>query len=155
MLVLKLIERIKIMASGFEIMDTNTRQYRRYNAVGIQLIVLLIPPSDNSNPVAHFLPSVNDLFKHSLLDVDDSDMVGITIQNQVNENDNPIRVSFRRKDQFSGEVIWSVFDRISQSNSRSDVLERLVVTAYSVKMPVGFGKRAIKTRSRPLSVSWR
>jgi len=30
------------MARSFEIMDTNTRQYRRYNDVGRQIIVRLI-----------------------------------------------------------------------------------------------------------------
>ena len=98
------------MARRFEIMDTNTRQYRRHNAVGMQITVRLIPPSDNSNPVAHFLASVNDLFGHALRDADDTDMVGITIQNQVNQNDKPIGISFRRKDQLSGDVRWSVFD---------------------------------------------
>ena len=78
-------------------MDRNTRLYRRYNAVGSQLTVRLIPPSDNTNPVAHFLAGVNELFEHALRDVDASDMVGITIQNEVNQNGNPIGVSFRRK----------------------------------------------------------
>jgi len=76
--------------------------------------VRLIPPSDNSSPVAHFLASVNDLFEHTLRDVDDSDMLGITIKNQVNQNDKPIGISVRRKYQLSGEVIWSVFERVSQ-----------------------------------------
>ena len=62
-------------------------------------------PSDASDPVSHFLASVNDLFEHTLSDVDDSDMVGITIENQVNQNDKPIGVSFRRKDQLSGDVV--------------------------------------------------
>jgi len=75
--------------------------------------VRLNPPSDASDPVSHFLTSLNVLFQHSLNEVDDSDMVGITIQNQVNQNDKPIRVSFRRKDQLSGDVIWSVFERVS------------------------------------------
>jgi len=39
-------------------------------------------------------------------------MVGITIQNQVNQNDKAIGISFRRKDQLSGEVIWSVFEKV-------------------------------------------
>jgi len=75
-------------------------------------------------------------------------MVGITIQNQ---NDKPIEISFRRNDQLSGEVIWSVFEKVSQSNSRFNALETLVVTVHSVKMPVGFGY-GIKTKGRPLSV---
>jgi len=55
--------------------------------------------------VGDFLASVNELFQYSLQDVSDSDMVGITIQNQVNQKDKPIGISFRRKDQLSGEVI--------------------------------------------------
>ena len=51
----------------------------------------------------------------------------------------------------SGEVIWSVFEKVSQSNSRFNALDTLVVTVHSVKMPVGFGY-GIKTKGRPLSV---
>jgi len=65
-------------------------------------------PADNSGTVGHFLASVNELFEYALQDVSDSDMVGITIQNQVNETDKPIGISFRSKDQLPGEVIWSV-----------------------------------------------
>jgi len=114
----------------------------------------VIPPSDNNNnnPVAHFLTSVNDVIEHALRDVEDSDVVGMTIQNQVNQNDKPIGISFRRKDQLSAEVIWSVFEKVSQSISTFNALDTLVVTVHSVKMPVGFGKHAIKSRGRPLSV---
>ena len=85
------------MACRFDILDRNTREYRRYNAIGRQITARLIPPSDNSDPVTHFLASVNDLFGHVLLDVDDSDMVGITIRNHVNQNDEPLGIIFRRK----------------------------------------------------------
>ena len=51
----------------------------------------------------------------------------------------------------SGEVIWSVFKKVSQSNSRFNALDTLVVTVHSVKMPVGFGY-GIKIKGRPLSV---
>jgi len=150
------------MARRFDILDREARQYRRFNAVGRQLTVRLNPPTDASDPVSHFLASVNDLFESVLSDVGDSDMVGITIQNQANQNDKPIGFSFRRKDQLSGDVIWSVFERVSQSNSRFNALDTLVVRVHSVKMPSGFGKRARKSMGRPLStmvhlkkVSWR
>jgi len=99
------------MARRFEIDDKIRRQYKRYNAVWTQLTVRLLPPEDNSNPVGHFLASVNELFDYALQDVSDDGMVGITIQNQVNQNDKPIGISFRRKYQLSGEVIWSVFEK--------------------------------------------
>jgi len=94
---------------------------------------------------------VNDLFESVLSDVDDYEMVGITIQNQANQNDKPIGFSFRRKDQLSGDVVWSVFERLSQSNSKFNALDTLVVTVHSLKMPSGFGKRARKSMGRPLS----
>jgi len=92
----------KNIARIFDILDRNTRQYRRFNAEGRQLTVRLNPTSDASDPVSHFLASVNDLFESVLNDVGDSDTVGITIRNQVNQNDKPIGISFRRKDQLSG-----------------------------------------------------
>ena len=94
---------------------------------------------------------MKDIFKHALKNVSDSDLVGITIQNQANQNEKPIGISFRRKDQLSGDVIWSVFVKVSQSNSRFDALDTLVVTVHSVRMPVGFG-RAMQTMGRPISV---
>jgi len=96
---------------------------------------------------------VNDLFERALRDVDDSDMFGMTIQNQVNQNKKSIGISFRRKDQLTGDVIWSVFERVSQSNSRLNALDILVVTIHSVKFPVVFGKRAIKSMG-DRSPSW-
>ena len=114
------------------------------------MTVRLNSPSDASDPVSHFLASVNDLFESVLNDVGDSDMVGLTIRNQVNQNDKPIGISFSRKDQLSGDAVWSVFERVSQSNSRFNALDMLVVTVQSIKMPGGFGKRARKSMGRPL-----
>ena len=92
-----------------------------------------------------------DLSEHALQCVSDSDMVGITILNEVNQNHKPIGISFMRKDQLSGDVICSVFEKVAQSNSRFNALDRLVITVYSVKMPVGHG-HSVKTKGRPVSV---
>ena len=100
--------------------------------------------------MGRFLASVNELFEYALQDMSDGDIVGITIHKQVNQNDKPIGISFRRKDQLSGEVIWSVFEKVS--NARFNALDTLVVTVHSVKMPVGYGKHAIKSMGRPISV---
>jgi len=56
-------------------------------------------------------------------------------------------VSFRRKDQISPDVIWSVFGKVAQSNARFNALDRLVLTVHYVKMPVGHGRIATKGRS--------
>ena len=112
----------------------------------------ILPSSDNSDSVAHFLASVNEYFEDALRDVNDSDMVRMITQNQVNQNDKPIGISFRLKEHLSGDVIWSVCEILSQSNSRFNSPDMLAVTVYSVRMRVGFGKYAIQCRRRPLSV---
>jgi hypothetical protein len=93
---------------------------------------------------------MDDVFEHVLKGVQDSDMVGIAIRNEVNQSDKLIRISFRRRDQFSGDVIWSVFEKVSQSNSRYNALDTLTFEVHAVRMPVGFG--GIKTKGRPLGV---
>jgi hypothetical protein len=50
----------------------------------------------------------------------------------------------------SGELIWNVLGRVTQSNARFGATDRLIVTVHFVKMPVGFG--GIKTKGRQLSV---
>ena len=120
----------------FEILEVQTREYSRFNTRGTQGKVRLNPPiiSETSappGPVSHFIDSVNNLFDHVLKDVGDADMVGITIHNEVNQSDTPIGFSFRRKDQLSSDVIWNVFDKVTQSNSRFNALDTLIVTVHS------------------------
>ena len=130
---------------------TNWGNYRRYIAVGTQLIVRLLHLSDNSDPVGNFLARVNEIFEYALQDMGDSIMVWITIQNQVNQNDKHIGISFSRNYHLSGEAVWSVFERVSQYNALFNALDTLVGTVNSVKMPVGFGY-GITTKGRPLSL---
>ena len=46
---------IFFISRRFEIDGTITRQYRRFNAVGTQITVRLLPPSNNVDPVKYFL----------------------------------------------------------------------------------------------------
>jgi len=54
------------------------------------------------------------------------------------------------QDRLLGDVMWSVFENMSQSNSRFNALDK-IVSVHSVKMTVGFG-RGNKIVGRPLSV---
>jgi hypothetical protein len=144
------LEEDELIPPTFTIDGEINRQYRRFNTVGTQLTIRLLPPSDDTDPVTHFLASVNELFEYALRDCSDPDMVGITIRNEVNE-DKPIWFSFRRKDQVSREVIWNVLGRVAQSNARFGAMDRLIVVVHPVKMPVRFGG-GTKTKGRQLSV---
>jgi hypothetical protein len=141
------------MAHRFEDVSEIKREYRRFGTVGTQFTVRLNPPTDlNPNPADHFLASVNELFEHVLQDVLDSDIAGVDIRNEINQSDKPIGISFRRMDQISGNVIWSVFEKVSQSNSRFNALDTSTIEVHSVRVPVEFGGDGMKTKGRPVRV---
>jgi len=48
---------------------------------------------------------MNDIFKYAMQNVSDTDMVGMIIQNEVNQNDKKVGISFRSKDLLSGEEL--------------------------------------------------
>jgi hypothetical protein len=95
---------------------------------------------------------MNELFEHVLQGVADRDMVGVSIPNDVNQNDRAVGISFRRRDLLSADVIWSVFERVAQSNARFNALDSLIIVVHSVGMPAGFGRVSANTNGRPLSI---
>ena len=84
------------MDRKFTVNDENTREYRRFNTVGTQLTVRLLPQpvrAERDN-LSHFMASVTILCEHALQNYDDSDMVGVSIRNEVNMRDKAIGNSF-------------------------------------------------------------
>jgi hypothetical protein len=108
------------------------------------------PEEDSTDTVTIFLNSMTELFVYALRDSNDSDRVGITIPNEVNQNDKPIGISFTRKNHLSGDAVWSVLEKVTQSNARFNALGRLVIIMHSVRLPVGFGR--VTTKGRQISV---
>ena len=98
------------MDRKYKIIDEITKQYRRFNTVETQLTARLLPPLEEveSDPISYFIDSVTNLCEHAFRNCDDSDMVGISIRNEVHMRDKAIRISFRRKDQLSTDVILNV-----------------------------------------------
>jgi hypothetical protein len=143
------------MSRYFTLLDEVTRHYRRFRAEGRELTVRMTASPLASevarDPTRHFANSVDKHFEYSLRNLDPSDMVGVSIYNSDNQQDEPIGVSFRRRDQISRDVLWSVFEKVTQSNARYKALDTLTFHVQSVKMPVGFGKVQM-SKGRPLSM---
>ena len=59
-------------------------------------------------------------------------------------------ISFTSKDQLSANMILTFWEKVTQSNSCLNALDRLVLGIHTVKMPLGFG-RGIKTKGRSLT----
>jgi len=118
------------MSQRLEIDGEITRMYRRFNATGTQLSVRLLPPPfPDSDPITHFLHEMSELFEYDLRDC------SVTISNEVNEQDKTIGIRFRRKDQLSEEVIWSMFEKVAQSNARFNAMDRLIVVVHKSRCP--------------------
>jgi len=140
------------MRQRFEVDGEITRLYRRFNASGTKLSVrLLLPPFPDSDPITHFLDGMSELYEYALRDCSESDMVGVTISNEVNEQDKPIGISFIRKDELSEELIWSMFEKVAKSNDRFNAMDRLIVVVHTVKMPVCFGSTAQRSKGRTVA----
>ena len=94
---------------------------------------------------------MSELFEYALRDCSKSDMVGVTISNEVNEQDKPIGISFIRKDELSEELIWSMFEKVAKSNDRFNAMDRPIVVLHTVKMPVGSGSTAQRNKGRTVA----
>ena len=69
----------------FEIIEEQTREYTLFNTQGTQWKVRLNqPPTISTDPVTHFVASVNEMFDYLLENVGEGDMLGITIHKGVN-----------------------------------------------------------------------
>ena len=113
------------------------------------LVVRLLPPYDTTDPVSHFLATLNNLFPHKFKNLSECDMVGITLQNRENQNDRPIGISFRRKDQVGG-ILYCLWSKRFHNETRFNALDKLIMTVHSLRMSVVLGKRGLKRRGRPL-----
>jgi hypothetical protein len=103
------------MSRYFTIQSEINRRYRRFNAEGRELTVRLTAPPPAAQ---HFADSVDQVFEYSLRDLQPDDMVGISIHNADNQKDRPVCLGFRWRDQISREVLWTVFEKVTQSNAR-------------------------------------
>jgi hypothetical protein len=82
-----------------------TRHHRRFNAEGRELTVWLTAPPPAiaavRDPARHFSNNVDELFQYSLRPLEPGDSGNIDPQR--NQQDRPLGVSFRRRDQISRE----------------------------------------------------
>ena len=116
------------------------------------MTVRLPSPPTARDTARHFASSVDELIEYSLRDLEPGDMVGISIHNADNQQDRPICLSFGRREQISRQVLWSVFEKVAQSNARYQALDTLTFHIHSVRMPTGFGKGAHISKGRSVSV---
>jgi hypothetical protein len=100
------------MSRYFTIQSAITRRDRRFNDEGRELTVKLTAPPATS-AARHFADNVDEVFDYSLRDLQPDDMVGISIHKADNQQDRHVGLSFRRRNQSSRAVLWSVFGKVT------------------------------------------
>jgi len=80
------------------------------------------------------------------------DLVGLRIRNTENVKNKVVGITLRCRDQLKPDVVWAVLGKVIQINARIGLSDRLKVHLDHVKMPAGNGKRAEKTKGRPLDL---
>ena len=75
----------------------------------------------------------------------------ISFHNAENQQDRQTGLSYRLRVQISRDVLWSVFENVTQSNARYQGLDTLTFHVFSFGMPVGSGKKAESSKGRPIS----
>ena len=84
--------------------------------------VASVTSAAGQRPSAVFSDSVDKVVQYILRDLDPSNMVGISINNAENQQYRLMRLSLRGRNQIYRVVLRSVFEKLTQSNARYEVL---------------------------------
>ena len=109
-------------------------------------------PVEEQNPRTYLKECITALTNYLVNEVPRIDLVGFRIRNTENVEDKLVGISLRRRDQLKPEVVWAVLGKVIQSNARFGLSDHLEVHLDHVRMPVGNGKTAEKSKGRSLDL---
>jgi hypothetical protein len=116
------------------------------------MLIKFNSPGEEHEPTAYLKECITAITNYLVDEVADRDLVGLRIRNTENVQDKVVGISLRRRDQLKPDVVCDLFGKVIQSNARFGLTDRLEVHLDHVRMPVVNGKRAEKTKGRPLVV---
>jgi hypothetical protein len=116
------------------------------------MLIKFTSPSEDQEPTAYLKECSTALTNCLVEEVPDRDSVGLRIRNNETVQDIVVGISWRRRDQFKPDVAREVLGKAIQNNARFGLTDRLELHLDHVRMPNGNGKKAEKTKGRPLDV---
>ena len=116
------------------------------------MLIKFNSPGEEQEPTAYLKECITAITDYLVDKVPDRDLVGLRIRNTENVQDKVVGISLRRRDQLKPDVVWAVLGKVIQSNARFGLSDRLEVHLDHVRMPVGNGRMAEKTKGRSLDV---
>jgi len=109
-------------------------------------------PGEEQEPTAYLKECITPLTNYLVDEGPDRDLVGLRIDNTENVQDKVFGIRLRRRDPFKTHVVLDVLGKVIQRNAMFGHTDRREVHLDHVRMPTGNGKKAEKTKGRPLSV---
>jgi hypothetical protein len=136
----------------FNILDETLKSFPEFKATGRSMLIKFKTPGEEQELTANLKKCITALTNYLVNEVPDRHLVGLRIHNTENVQDKVVGISLRRRDQLKPDVVWDVLGKVIQSNARFGLSDRLEVHLDHVRMPVGNGKWAEKTKRRSLDV---
>jgi hypothetical protein len=133
-------------------LDETFISFPKFNTTGRSLLIKFNSTGEEQNPATYLKECITALSNYLVVKVPDRDLVGLRIRNTENVQNNLVGISLRRRDQLEAAVVWSVLGKVLQSNARFALTDRLEVHLDNVRMPVGNGKNAEKTKGCSLDL---
>jgi hypothetical protein len=104
------------------------------------LLIKFNNPGEEQQPMTYLKECITALIEYLVREFPDRDMVVLSIRSTENLQDKAIGISLRRRTQLKPDVVWSVLDKVVQSNARFDLTDRLEVHLDHVRMPAANGR---------------
>jgi hypothetical protein len=136
----------------FDIIDETSKTFSKFNTTGRSLLIKFKPPTADQEPTGYLRECITTLTNYLVDEIPDRDLVGLKIRNTENVEDKVLGLSIRSRDHLKPDVVRDVLGEVVQSNARFGLTDRLEVHLDHIRMPVGNGKKAEKTKGRSLNV---
>jgi hypothetical protein len=135
----------------FKILDETSKSFPKFKATRRSLIIKFNFPGEGQEPTAYLKECITSLTDYLWTNCQ-IETWWDRIHNTENVQDKVFGISLRRRDQRKSDVVWDVLGKVIQSNARFGLSDRLEVHLDHVRMPVGNGRMADKTKGRSLDV---
>jgi hypothetical protein len=116
--------------------------FPKYNKTGRSLLIKFNCMGEEQDPATYLKECITALTNYLVDKVLDTDLVGFRIRNTENVQDKVVGISLRSRDQLKADVVWSVLEKVVQSNARFALTDCLEVHLDHVRMPADNGNLA-------------
>lgn len=114
------------------------------------MLIKLGPPSEEQEPTVDLKERITAITNYLVYYIFVRDLVGLSIRNTGNVQDNVVGIGFQRRDQHKHDVVWGVLGKVVLSNAIFGLSDRFEVHIERVRMLSRSSQRDEKKKGRSL-----